>query len=80
MNQHYESIISLPHHVSRRHTPMSLLDRAAQFAPFAALSGYGEAIEMTGEIEQQVNERRWGWAEPYLEDTCRYTDGVPTVD
>ena len=75
MNQHYESIISLPHHVSRRHTPMSLLERAAQFAPFAALSGYGEAIEMTGEIEQQVNERRWGWAEPYWEDTSRCTDG-----
>ena len=68
MNQHYESIISLPHHVSSRHAPMSLLDRAAQFSPFAALSGYGEAIEMTGEIERQVNERRWGWAEPYWDD------------
>lgn len=68
MNQHYEAIISLPHHVSRRHAPMSLLERAAQFAPFAALSGYGEAIELTGEIEQRTNERRWGWAEPFWED------------
>ena len=80
MNQHYESIISLPHHVSRRHTPMSLLERAAQFAPFAALSGYGEAIEMTGEIQQQVNERRWGWAEPCWEDAYRSTDGLLDVD
>ena len=68
MNNPYESIISLPHHLSRRHAPMSLLERAAQFAPFAALSGYDEAIEMTGVIQQQTNERRWGWAEPYLED------------
>ena len=40
----YEDIISLPHHVSAVRPPMSLWDRAAQFSPFAALTGHGEAI------------------------------------
>ena len=44
----YEDIVNLPHPVSRYHVPMPLLQRAAQFAPFAALTGYDEAIEETG--------------------------------
>lgn len=40
----YEDIIHLPHHVSKVHKPMSLYERAAQFAPFAALTGHKEAI------------------------------------
>lgn len=40
----YDDIIGLPHHVSRAHPPMTRLNRAAQFAPFAALTGYGDAI------------------------------------
>ena len=35
----YEDIINLPHHVSERHPRMSMIARAAQFAPFAALKG-----------------------------------------
>lgn len=41
----YADIIDLPHHVSVRHPRMSLHDRVAQFAPFAALTGYGDMIE-----------------------------------
>ena len=41
----YEDIINLPRHVSERHLPMPLHDRATQFAPFAALTGYEAAIE-----------------------------------
>lgn len=41
----YDDIIDLPHHVSKNHKPMPMLNRAAQFAPFAALSGYSEAID-----------------------------------
>lgn len=41
----YEDIINLPHHVSKRHPQMSMWNRAAQFAPFAALTGYEEAIQ-----------------------------------
>ena len=40
----YADIISLPHHRSRTRPPMSLHDRAAQFAPFAALAGYDEMV------------------------------------
>ena len=41
----YDDIIHLPHHVSRKHPQMPLLDRAAQFAPFAALTGHESAIK-----------------------------------
>lgn len=45
----YEDIILLPHHVSEKHPQMPLQDRAAQFAPFAALAGHGEVIRETEE-------------------------------
>ena len=41
----YDDIINLPHYVSKNHTPMSVYNRAAQFAPFAALVGYSESIK-----------------------------------
>ena len=40
----YADIINLPHHVSRNHPQMSMADRAAQFSPFAALTGHDAAI------------------------------------
>lgn len=40
----YADIINLPHHVSRKHSQMSMADRAAQFSPFAALTGHDAAI------------------------------------
>ncbi len=43
----YDDIIDLPHHVSKNHPQMSELNRAAQFSPFAALSGFETAIEET---------------------------------
>lgn len=43
----YEDIIHLPHHVSEKHPQMTLKDRAAQFAPFAALTGHGDVIRET---------------------------------
>lgn len=43
----YDDIIALPHHVSRKRAKMSLSERAAQFAPFAALTGYGDAVRET---------------------------------
>ena len=49
MNE-YEDIIHLPHHVSKRHPQMSMLDRAAQFSPFAALTGYDAAVEETARL------------------------------
>lgn len=41
----YDDIIRLPHHVSRRHPPMPVSDRAAQFSPFAALTGYDAVVK-----------------------------------
>ena len=49
MADQYEDIINLPHPVSRKHAQMSMEERAAQFAPFAALTGHGEAIRKTAE-------------------------------
>ncbi len=43
----YEDIIDLPHPVSKKHPQMSIHDRAAQFAPFAALTGHEEGIDET---------------------------------
>ena len=43
----YDDIINLPHHTSQRHPRMSLQSRAAQFSPFAALTGHNEAIRET---------------------------------
>ena len=48
--QDYEDIIYLPHHVSETHPRMSRLNRAAQFSPFAALTGYGAAIQEAGRL------------------------------
>ena len=47
MNEKYEKIINLPYKKSTKHTPMSKGDRAAQFAPYSALSGYEDAVEET---------------------------------
>ena len=55
MNTPYDDIIHLPHHISQNHPQMPLRDRAAQFAPFAALTGYEAAV---GETARQTAERR----------------------
>ncbi len=49
----YDDIINLSHHVSKNHPQMSLENRAAQFAPFAALVGYSEAIEESQEYKEE---------------------------
>ena len=46
----YSKIISLPHHQSATRNRMSNYDRAAQFAPFAAITGHDEAIKETARI------------------------------
>ena len=43
----YDDIINLPHPTSKRHPRMSMIDRAAQFSAFAALTGYDAAIKET---------------------------------
>lgn len=46
----YDDIINLPHHVSAARPKMSMINRAAQFSPFAALTGYDAAIRETGRL------------------------------
>ena len=48
--EEYNDIINLPHHVSKNHPPMPMMNRAAQFAPFAALTGYDAVIQETGRL------------------------------
>ena len=50
----YDDIINLPHHVSKNYPQMSMYSRAAQFAPFAALTGYEGQIKETARL---TNER-----------------------
>ena len=46
----YDDIIELPHPISRHHAPLSRWERAAQFSPFAALTGYDAVIAETGRL------------------------------
>ena len=51
----YADIIDLPHHVSQRHAQMPKTNRAAQFSPFAALTGYDDLIRETArETDRQI--------------------------
>ena len=75
MAENYDDIINLPHHISKKHRPMPREARAAQFAPFAALTGYesdvNEAARYTGKrrelgeyeterLNRRINEIRNG--------------------
>lgn len=50
MTKSYDDIINLPHHVSTTRPRMTAIDRAAQFSPFAALTGYAAAIKETARL------------------------------
>ena len=57
---HYDDIINLPHYEPKHHPRMSMWNRAAQFAPFAALTGYDEAIRSASPLateEAQESDR-----------------------
>lgn len=55
----YDDMLDMPSHKSLKHPPMTLLARAAQFSPFAALTGYEDAIKRTEirQIEKEEEER-----------------------
>lgn len=53
MDDQYADIINLPHHVSSKHSQMPISDRAAQFSPFAALTGHEEAIKETARLTDE---------------------------
>ena len=78
MSDRYDDIINLPRFVSRNRNHMSNHDRAAQFAPFAALSGFGESISEAarlvdekielGEEELQILNNKFVILENYIKD------------
>ena len=53
----YADIIGMEHHVSSKHPHMPDADRAAQFAPFAALTGHEEAMKVTAEQMQKLYDK-----------------------
>ena len=60
----YDDIIGLPHPTSLKHPRMAAIDRAAQFSPFAALTGYERALEQTKEaaiekVENEIEVEEW---------------------
>ena len=57
MKTQYDDIIHLPHHVSKTRPQMSMLDRAAQFSPFAALTGYDDIIKQAATHSNEAVER-----------------------
>ena len=54
--QKYDDMIGLGHHISRTHPPMARIKRAAQFAPFDALTGFGAAIKEAGRETEEKKE------------------------
>ena len=56
MRGKYDDILNMTRPVSLKHTPMPIADRAAQFVPFAALTGYDDAIDETGRYTADMAE------------------------
>ncbi len=52
----YDDIINLKRPISKNHAPMPIENRAAQFAPFAALTGYDDAVDEAKKINEQLME------------------------
>ena len=56
MMNNYDDIINMPRHISSKHPQMKIIDRAAQFAPFAALTGHKESIDEASRITDSKKE------------------------
>ena len=67
MKGQYDDIIDLPHHVSARHPKMPMPERAAQFSPFMALTGYEDVIRETARLTEQKPE--------FSENVCEELEG-----
>ena len=79
----YDDIINLPHHESKNHPRMSRTNRAAQFAPFAALVGFSESIKNSEEILDyyvELSEDRIKEIEQSLENIMAKIKSNPQVE
>lgn len=89
MNEKYKDMLRLPHPVSAIHPKMSLQDRAAQFSPFAALTGYEDALKETARLtdhfveldedRKQEIDRQIGYLQQHMREelTIKITYFVP---
>ncbi len=78
----YDDIIHLPHHVSEKRAAMSLQDRAAQFSPFAALTGYDGVIAEAGRLTErcvELDEDSIQQLNEQLKQILSLLDSQPTV-
>ena len=82
-NSHkYDDIIGLPHPVSVKHPQMAHEDRAAQFSPFAALTGYDAAISETQRLTErrrELDENKKAELDEKMADLVRQLDAHPVV-
>ena len=83
MIEKYRKILDMPHHVSVNHPRMSMCQRAAQFAPFAALTGHGEAINETARTTQeriQLSEHERSLLDRKLSSILTHVDERPNIE
>lgn len=79
----YDDIIELSYKKSLRHTPMSLHDRAAQFSPFAALTGYDEAVAEASRLTEEkrkLSDDEQAYINEQLKLLAQSVGGQPQVD
>ncbi len=72
----YDDLLFLPHPTSRKHPRMSMQERAAQFAPFAALTGYDDAVKETARLTQEKIELSDGDKELLNRRLCMVRDCI----
>lgn len=82
MSWQYEDILNLPHPVQSRRAPMSMVDRAAQFAPFAALTGHDGVIRETARVTElpvELTESRRAELDRWLRQLSDKVEEKPKV-
>lgn len=82
MTGKYDDIINLPRPVSSKHPPMPMSDRAAQFSPFAALTGYDEAVMETGRLtdrKRELNDEEIAALNQKLQFLSEHLEEHPTI-
>ena len=78
----YDDVINMPHHVSVTHPHMTLYDRAAQFAPFKALSGYEDDVDETARLTDErieLDESRKDFLDARLQLLEEHFSDAPVV-
>ena len=82
MTGKYDDIINLPRPASGKHPSMPMSDRAAQFSPFAALTGYDEAVMETGRLtdrKRELNDEEIAALNQKLQFLSEHLEEHPTV-